>query len=76
MREPTVASLVDRHTTLLQSHHEVEAEAQRLAREEEFLAGQVRQAKEQVRYYEELLATLRRETGRRAPLASMVRRLG
>jgi len=76
MREPNATSLIDRHTTLLGAHHEAEAESQRLAREEQFLSAQVRQAREQVRYYEELLATLRREVGRRGPLATMVRRLG
>jgi hypothetical protein len=76
MREPNATSLIDRHTTLLEAHHEAEAESQRLAREEQFLSAQVRQAREQVRYYEELLATLRREVGRRGPLATMVRRLG
>jgi hypothetical protein len=76
MREPSATSLIDRHTSLLEAQHEAEAEAQRLAREEEFLAGQVRQAKEQVRYYEELLSTLRREMGRRGPLDTLVRRLG
>ncbi len=76
MRAPKATSLLDRHTTLLEAHHEAESESQRLAREEEFLAGQVRQAREQVQYYEALLATLRKEMGRQGPLAAMVRRLG
>ncbi|HLH28859.1 MAG TPA: hypothetical protein VKW77_08070 [Acidimicrobiales bacterium] len=76
MRAPKATSLLDRHATLLEAQHAAEAESQRLAREEEFLAGQVRQAKEQVQYYEELLATLRKEMGQQGPLATLVRRLG
>ena len=76
MRAPTPTSLADKQTSLLAAQHEAEAEFLRLAREEEFLSGQVRQAREQVRYYEELLATLRREVGRPGPLATLVRRLG
>jgi hypothetical protein len=76
MRELSATSLIDRHTTLLEAHHRAEAEAQRLAREEEFLVGQVRQAREQVLYYEELLATLRKELGRPGRLTTLVRRLG
>jgi hypothetical protein len=76
MREPRLTSLTDRHQALLAAQHAAEAEAGRLAREEEFLAGQVRQAREQVRYYEGLLTTLRRDWGKTPPLADLVRRLG
>jgi len=48
----------------------------RLAREEEYLHRQVREAANQVRYYESLLATLRRDWGRTEGLTDLVRRLG
>jgi len=48
----------------------------RLEREEEYLRRQVREAREQVRYYEGLLTVLRRDWGRPAPLADLVRKLG
>lgn len=76
MREPRHSSLTDRQQSLLAARHAAEAEAGRLAREEEFLVAQVRQAREQVRYYESLLSTLRRDWGKPAPLADLVRRLG
>jgi hypothetical protein len=76
MRLPRVTSLGDRHESLLAARQEAEAEVQRLAREEEFLVGQVRQAREQVRYYEELLAVLKRDWGKNALLADLVRKLG
>ncbi|MCI4339944.1 MAG: hypothetical protein L3K06_02670 [Thermoplasmata archaeon] len=48
----------------------------RLEREEEYLRRQVREAREQVRYYEGLLNVLRRDWGKPAPLAELVRKLG
>ncbi len=48
---------------------------QRLAREEEYLAQQVRLALEQVHYYEGLLAVLRRDWKGPGGLADLVRRL-
>jgi multidrug resistance efflux pump len=55
---------------------QLETELARLLREEDYLALQTRRAREQVRYYEQLLADLKREWGRRAPLSDLVRRLG
>ncbi|HZY70386.1 MAG TPA: hypothetical protein VFF67_05340 [Thermoplasmata archaeon] len=47
-----------------------------LFREEEFLASQLKQAQEQVRYYEGLLSVLRREWGGTRRFAELVRKLG
>jgi multidrug resistance efflux pump len=68
--------LLDRHVSLLSAQQEAEAEMARLEREEEYLRRQVREAREQVQYYEGLLAVLRRDWGRPAPLADLVRKLG
>ena len=70
------SSLGDRQENLLASRQEVEAQVTRLKREEEYLLLQVRQAREQVRYYEELLSLLRRDWGKTAPLQELVRKLG
>ncbi len=67
--------LPDKHETLLRAREEAEAEIRRLHREEEFLRGQIREARDQVRYYETLLASLRRDWGRPTALAAMVRKL-
>ncbi len=48
----------------------------RLRREEEYLSLKVRQAREQVRYYEGLLDLLRRDWGKAPGLSELVRRLG
>ena len=76
MRLPRLSSLGDKHESLLAARHEAEAEVQRLEREEEFLQAQVRQAREQVRYYEELLAVLKRDWGKNALFANLVRKFG
>jgi chromosome segregation ATPase len=76
MRRTTHSSLHDRHQVLLRSREETEAEIARLQREEKELLRQVRQAQEQVRYYETLLTDLRRDWGRSTPLTELVRRLG
>jgi hypothetical protein len=72
----TVGSLLDKQQSLVAMRHEAEAEVARLAREEQFLSRQVREAAEQVRYYEGLLVNLRRDWGRTGTLAELVRRLG
>jgi hypothetical protein len=48
----------------------------RLEREEEYLRLKVRQARDQVRYYEGLLTLLRRDFGKAPGLSDLVRRLG
>ncbi len=47
-----------------------------LQREEAYLSLKVRQAREQVRYYEGLLALFRRDLGRPPGLSQLVRRMG
>jgi len=75
MRHPTPVSLHDRQASLESARGEAEAEAARLSREEKALIEQVRQAQEQVRYYESLLAQLRKDWGGAPPLQQFVRRL-
>ncbi len=73
---PRAAILSDRQESLLATEREVTAELHRLAREEEYLLLKVRQAREQVHYYEGLLRLLRRDWGRDRDLSELVRRLG
>jgi hypothetical protein len=75
MRTTTPSSLHDRYQALLSAQLEAEAEESRLRREEEYLGVQVRQAQEQVRYYEGLLTLLRRDWGKPTAIAEMVRKL-
>ena len=75
MPRTTAGSLHDRLQTLLAARHETEAEMARLAREETYVSQQVREATEQVRYYEGLLANLRRDWGKPGALEDLVRRL-
>ena len=65
----------DRIEYLKSTERDLAAEVARLHREEEYLHLKVRQAREQVRYYEGLLALIRRDYGRLPPLAEVVRRL-
>jgi uncharacterized protein HemX len=76
MRRATPDSLHDRQASLEQLRSEAEAEAEQLERDERTLLQQVRQAQEQVRYYEGLLVQLRRDWGAAPPLARLIRRLG
>ncbi|MGD0250341.1 MAG: hypothetical protein ABSB97_05595 [Thermoplasmata archaeon] len=73
---PRGASISDRHEALAQTQREVSTELERLRREEEYLILKVRQAREQVRYYEELLDLLRRDWGQTPGLSDLVRKLG
>lgn len=66
----------DRRHHLDRTRATLEAEVQRLAREEEYLARQIRRAQEQLRYYNQLLAELKQSAGRGGPLLDFVRRLG
>jgi hypothetical protein len=68
--------LVDRAEALVRARDEAQAEVDRLEREERYLSTQIRRAEEQVRYYEGLLADLKRDTGGPAPLKELVRKLG
>lgn len=70
------ASLADRSERLARARAELEIERDRLVREEEYLARQVRRAEEQLRYYDRLLADLKRSAGGRGPLHEFVARRG
>jgi hypothetical protein len=61
---------------LRSTEKDLAGEVSRLRREEEYLQLKVRQAREQVRYYDELLSLLRRDYGKAPSLAEVVRRLG
>jgi hypothetical protein len=69
-------STTDRYDNLRAAERELVAEVGRLRREEEYLVLKVRQAREQVRYYERLLELLKRDWGRDPGLATLVRRFG
>ncbi len=73
---PHAALLPDRHEALLATQRELSAELARLAREEEYLELKVRQAREQVRYYEGLLELLRRDWGKVPGHSELLRRFG
>lgn len=75
MPRTTAGSLHDRQQALLAARSQTEAEMAQLAREETYLAEQVREALAQVRYYEGLLTNLRRDWGSAGALADLVRRL-
>ena len=69
-------STIARHETLLATERDLLQELARTRREEEYLVLKVRQAREQVRYYERLLEMLKRDWGQDPGLAALVRRLG
>jgi len=72
---PRGVPLSDRQESLLSSQRELFAELARLRREEDYLVLKVRQAREQVRYYEGLLELLRRDWGKIEGLADLLRKL-
>jgi hypothetical protein len=74
-RRPSL-TLADKEESLLASQRELVNEMSRLRKEEEYLDTKVRQAREQVRYYEQLLDLLRRDWGKTPGLSDLVRRLG
>ena len=65
----------DRQEALAAAQRQLVAEIGQLRREEEYLLLKVRQAREQVRYYEGLLNLLRRDLGNAPGLTDLVRRL-
>ncbi|HXQ78890.1 MAG: hypothetical protein WB788_01360 [Thermoplasmata archaeon] len=67
---------VFRQEQLVSTQRELLGELGRLRREEEYLLLKVRQAREQVLYYEGLLNLLRRDFGKPAGLSDIVRRMG
>jgi len=66
----------DRQESLTATQRQLLAEIDQLRREEEYLFLKMRQAREQVRYYEGLLALLRRDLGSASGLTDLMRRLG
>lgn len=76
MPRRVLLSTLDRYDTLRATERELTTELDRLRREEEYLELKVRQAREQVRYYERLLELLNRDWGRDPGLATLVRRFG
>ncbi|HEV2317136.1 MAG TPA: hypothetical protein VGV89_06135 [Thermoplasmata archaeon] len=68
--------LTDRVDLLRTSRSSLEEELHRLLREEEYLARQIRRAKEQLRYYDQLLVELKQSAGRAPPLRELARRFG
>jgi len=68
-------TLADREEELLATQQELVVELARTRREEEYFRLKVRQAREQVRYYEDLLTLLRRDWGREPGLTEIVRKL-
>lgn len=72
---PRVLPPSDRQESLVSAQRELMAEIEQLRRDEEYMLLKVRQAREQVRYYEGLLNLLRRDLGKVAGLDDLVRRL-
>jgi hypothetical protein len=73
---PRAQLLTDRQELLVATQRRLQAEIGQLRREEEYLLLKVRQAREQARYYEEMLTLLRRDFGTAPGLSDLVRRLG
>jgi hypothetical protein len=69
-------STIARQEALLATERDLREEIARTRRDEEYLLIKVRQAREQVRYYERLLEMLKRDWGQDPGLAALVRRLG
>ena len=67
-------STTARQESLLATERELVEELARSRRQEEYLTLKVRQAREQVRYYERLLDLLKRDWGGDPALAGLVRR--
>jgi len=73
---PRVLPPSDRQESLLLTQRELLGEIAQLRRDEDYLLLKVRQAREQVRYYEGLLTLMRRDLGKAPGLSDLVRRLG
>ncbi len=69
-------STTDKQESLLATEQDLLAEVARTRREEEYLLLKVRQAREQVRYYERLLEMMKRDWAQDPGLASLVRGRG
>lgn len=66
----------DRLDSLRSTQQELEGELDQMRKEEEYLRLKLRQAAEQVRYYEGLLMLLRRDLSRSRGVSDLMRRLG
>ncbi len=66
----------DRLGFLRTTQREMLGELARIRREEEYLQVKLRQAHEQLRYYEGLLSLVRRDMGRTPGLTELLRRMG
>jgi hypothetical protein len=73
---PRAISLTDSQQALLATQRALTAQLGALEREEEYLTLKIRQAREQVRYYEGLLQLLRRDWGAATGITDLVRKLG
>lgn len=71
-----ISRLAVKNVALSAERVEIEAQIRRVRREEEYLALQIRQAREQVRYYEGLLQLLKTDWGRTPGVHEMIRKLG
>jgi hypothetical protein len=69
-------SLTGRMETLRAVERDLRAEVEHLRREERYVLLKIRQARDQVRYYEGLLRLLKRDWGEGPGLSELVRRLG
>ena len=72
---PRATLPTDRQNALVANQRQLLAEVDRLRREEEYLLQKIREAHEQVQYYEGLLGLLRRDWGRNPGLTELVRKL-
>ena len=72
----TSLSLTDRIELLRSSERQLGSEVDRLRRDERYILLKVRQARDQVRYYEGLLALLKRDWGKAPGLPELIRKLG
>jgi hypothetical protein len=73
---PRPGRFSDRIDELAAAQRALAKDLVRLEREEEYLKLKVRQARDQVRYYEGLLTLLRRDFGKSPALSDLVQRLG
>jgi hypothetical protein len=73
---PRPGRFSDRIGELAAAERDLLRDLVRLEREEEYLKLKVRQARDQVRYYEGLLTLLHRDLGKAPGLSDLVRRLG
>ncbi|MHB1932460.1 MAG: hypothetical protein ACYCPV_05695 [Thermoplasmata archaeon] len=75
MRYDAPPSASDRASGLARELQSLEAELGRIAYEEEFVELQIRQAREQIAYYEQLLKLLRKDWGQVSGLADLLQRM-